>query len=425
MANNDGSPQTTDKILVRTGSSSVWSWLDLYTLSAFNSPLMGNILFVNSNGNDLTAEEGRIDLPWQSIHKAVDYLRFNCLQGYTIIVMPGTYASENPWVFANSLTDSTYNNNNTTVRLLGDVKITNNHTGIILDGKDSSSDKLIVNIIADNNSAQTKVNTQTIIGTPNYADNIQIIADDPTVAIEIDLTISNISFICGGSNYDPNNVVGRVPANILYSGHITGKLTLENTSFKNLGGPNIMAYDMHVPINWESFNMYDYNIYGYDVYAPSTITDEDYVHPIWDVVSVMNNTYWEIRNDYIFPAWYFVGGPDKTSINPKFFIDTIKFYNSGIYAFASSNSHIVNAHIITDAEFGDAEFDMQICNAIFYSISDLYIWEHIEFDSTSSANLIVTGAVLTNQSITLGVNILSTLTPANEPNLLDISLIQN
>jgi hypothetical protein len=51
-----------------------------------------NVLFVDPNGNDATAELGRIDLPWQTIKGAFD--EFNTLgdgSSYTIIVRAGEY----------------------------------------------------------------------------------------------------------------------------------------------------------------------------------------------------------------------------------------------------------------------------------------------------------------------------------------------
>ena len=72
-------------------------------------------LFVDPNGDDVTALEGRLDLPWQTIGAALGYLETNNLRDYTIWVFPGIYDETKEWNFKYS--------DNTTVKLNGGVKV--------------------------------------------------------------------------------------------------------------------------------------------------------------------------------------------------------------------------------------------------------------------------------------------------------------
>ena len=72
-------------------------------------------VFVDPNGNDATALEGRLDFPWQTIEGAISYLETNLKTNYTVWVFPGDYVETKPWNFINSV--------NTTVKLNGGVNI--------------------------------------------------------------------------------------------------------------------------------------------------------------------------------------------------------------------------------------------------------------------------------------------------------------
>ena len=89
-----------------------------------NSFVYAQTLFVDPNGDDGTALEGRLDLPWQTIQGAIDYLETNTKKNYTVWVFPGDYTEVNPWVFSAS--------EKTTVKLNGGVNI-------IFNLKDTSS----------------------------------------------------------------------------------------------------------------------------------------------------------------------------------------------------------------------------------------------------------------------------------------------
>jgi hypothetical protein len=72
-------------------------------------------LFVDPNGNDVTALEGRLDLPWQTIGSAIQYCEDNTLGNYTIWAFPGIYVETKTWIFKYSI--------NTTIKLNGGVKV--------------------------------------------------------------------------------------------------------------------------------------------------------------------------------------------------------------------------------------------------------------------------------------------------------------
>jgi hypothetical protein len=71
-------------------------------------------LFVDINGDNLTALEGRMDYPWRDVSKALDYISNNSLADYTIWVFPGNYQESNVW---------NINIRNTTIKLQGGVTI--------------------------------------------------------------------------------------------------------------------------------------------------------------------------------------------------------------------------------------------------------------------------------------------------------------
>jgi hypothetical protein len=72
-------------------------------------------LFVDYNGDDETALEGRIDYPWKTIEQAITYCEDNLLTDYTIWVFPGSYTETESWIFNKS--------NRITVKLNGGVSV--------------------------------------------------------------------------------------------------------------------------------------------------------------------------------------------------------------------------------------------------------------------------------------------------------------
>jgi hypothetical protein len=103
-------------------------------------------LFVDPNGDDTTAQVGRIDLPWETIQGAIQRLQelgsSKELIGYTIWVFPGEYIEDTPWEF-------TSNFNKTTIKLNGGVSV-------IFDLKSSSTYAILGNnnfsIVGDDQS---------------------------------------------------------------------------------------------------------------------------------------------------------------------------------------------------------------------------------------------------------------------------------
>lgn len=73
-------------------------------------------VFVDPNGNDLTALEGKQTKPWKSIASAIEYLSDNGRVGYTVEVFPGDYLNEEAWIFTIANTDAT-------IKLNGNVNI--------------------------------------------------------------------------------------------------------------------------------------------------------------------------------------------------------------------------------------------------------------------------------------------------------------
>lgn len=72
-------------------------------------------LFVDPNGNDSTAREGKMWKPWKTINAAIQYLENNYAENYTIWVFPGTYVETTPWVFQFQ--------NKTTIKFNGGVNV--------------------------------------------------------------------------------------------------------------------------------------------------------------------------------------------------------------------------------------------------------------------------------------------------------------
>ena len=102
-------------------------------------------LFVDPNGDDTTASEGRLDLPWQTIAAAIAYCEDNLLDSYTIWVFPGMY-SETFW----SISRST----NITIKLNGGVRIVfSSHINYCINIESSCS------IIGDDRAGINNVNS--------------------------------------------------------------------------------------------------------------------------------------------------------------------------------------------------------------------------------------------------------------------------
>jgi hypothetical protein len=94
---------------------------DIGPTGAGNSFIYAKTVFVDGNGDDLTAEEGRIDLPWRTIAGAIQYLenpaggKLPPKIGYTVWVFPGEYVETERWIFTKCT--------NTTIKLNGGCSI--------------------------------------------------------------------------------------------------------------------------------------------------------------------------------------------------------------------------------------------------------------------------------------------------------------
>jgi hypothetical protein len=164
-------------------------------------------LFVDPNGNDLTALEGKQTKPWKTIAAAVEYLADNVRIGYTIEVFPGDYLNEQRWLFD-------FKNTDTTIKLNGNVNV-GSANSIIGHGFIQVFDANI-KIVGDD-----RTNSTFAYGGPgayiqNNSINDAIIVSDGTS----DISISNVSM---------NNAVNGT--GIFYEGTtIGGKLTLNEVS---------------------------------------------------------------------------------------------------------------------------------------------------------------------------------------------------
>ena len=154
-----------------------------YTISfSYNAPnvfVHQKTLFVDPNGNDATALEGRQDKPWQTIGTACNYLYANNKQGYTIQVSAGDYIESTVWTFDSNV-------DNTTIKLNGGVTI-NADKNILINILNNCRVSIIGSDISDDKG------NCVINGATNY--NIISIVDDA------DLAISNVAIIASGTSY--------------------------------------------------------------------------------------------------------------------------------------------------------------------------------------------------------------------------------
>ena len=352
-----------------------------------------NTLFVDPNGDNGTAQEGRADLPWSDTSTALMYLATNNKEDYTIIVFPGIYNEEQHWLFCNDQTQSEApfnNNNNTTIRLLGNVEIYSIDNSIILDNTNSNQVSLNVSIIGDARGNTTRLfGANASIKTSN-GDNIQYVssATNPSDASPINLNIENVSVRCGYNDYDAGPVGGSNPCNISFSGYITGKLSLQNVTMRNF-----------IRSNWGV-------MYGASL-------------AVWDANVYMNNTYWEAGSNGRYPNWEFPLD-DLFGTKVYFYIENTKFSNTGYYSVGK------DFHISTASYDSNRRYNMMMSNVVFFSVNgNNYMWYNNIIGGSHGVNLDLLGAVVTNKRIVLGVSIISALQPVMDSNMLDITKFQD
>jgi hypothetical protein len=342
-------------------------------------------LFVDPNGDNNTAMIGRIDLPWCTISEAITYLRVNDLENHTVWVFPGIYSIEDTWIFSNNSTSSG-NNNNTTVKLQGGVNIISNGTLIKLDNTNSlSGDSLKISIIGDKQgSINMEFGTNVTIQT-NNGNNIEFISRSSTTqdVSEINFSISNISLICGANGYGYEGGSGFDDMyNISYEGYITGKFSCYNCSFKNL-----------LTNNWSR-------------HSASTFA-------LWGAIVILKNTYWETKIFNSKSNWHFNDTDESVQI-AYFLLENSKFCIKG------ENSNEIH-HIVTHTS-NQEKYYMMWANLVFYSIYESSMWQNI-YSGEKFAKLYLTGDV-TGVSDVTGVDVISSLKPIVDTNLIDISIFQ-
>ena len=341
-----------------------------------------NTLFVDSNGDDATAEVGSLSSPWATVSGALTYLADNNLQGYTIIVFPGYY-TESPWVFMsdNTTTVAPYNNNNnTTIKLLGDVHILS--TGNLIELNNANGDALNVSIIGEN-IKNTSIQSDT--GT-----NINFIshATSPSNSVDINLNISNIKFICHYDSYDGNMGDGLNYYNISYVGYVTGKFSANNCSFRN-----------YIRNNWNK-------VYGASL-------------AIWDATINMNNTYWQAGSDCRYSNWYF-GLEDNFSTTVNINIENSKFVINGQYTISQEQ------FIKTSTSISSLRYMITLNNVIFYSKhGSLYCLYNTVTSGANAVSLFILGPVICNYRGVSGATIISAVSVIIDTNLIDISSFQD
>jgi hypothetical protein len=170
-------------------------------------------LFVDPNGNDLTALEGKQTKPWKTIAAAVEYLADNTRTGYTIEVFPGEYLNEPVWLFD-------FKNTDTTIKLNGNVNIGGATTipaskGLI------QVDTAKLKIVGDD-----RTNSTFAYGGPGA----YIQGNSGPDAIIYSLGTTDISV----SNVSMNNTASSPPG-IFYEGNTNGgKLTLNEVSLLSI-----------------------------------------------------------------------------------------------------------------------------------------------------------------------------------------------
>jgi hypothetical protein len=167
-------------------------------------------VFVDPNGNDLTALEGKQTKPWKSIASAIEYLSDNGRVGYTVEVFPGDYLNEQRWIFTIANTD-------TTIKLNGNVNVGGATTFTTLGKGLIQVEDANIKIVGDD-----RTNSTFAYGGPGAyiqgnVNNSAIIYSQGTT----DISVSNVSM---------NNAEADPPG-IFYEGNtIGGKLTLNEVS---------------------------------------------------------------------------------------------------------------------------------------------------------------------------------------------------
>lgn len=186
-------------------------------------------VFVDPNGNNLTALEGKQTKPWKSIASAIEYLRDNGRTGYTVEVFPGEYLDEQNWTFVAANTE-------TTVKLNGGVKITT--AAVFTSGAKGFLDihGAKVKIVGDDRDNSIFSNSYTgsyIEMTPNTVHATFGLLTDTS-----ELSITNVAI--NDTNIEAHSIV-------FGSSCSGGKIMLNNVAMVSLNSSNIYVYSCDKP----------------------------------------------------------------------------------------------------------------------------------------------------------------------------------
>jgi len=303
-------------------------------------------LFVDPNGNDLTALEGKQTKPWKTIGAAVDYLADNTRTGYTIEVFPGDYLNEQAWFFD-------FKNTDTTIKLNGNVNI---------------------------GGATTITPGKGLIQVENA--NLKIVGDDRT----------NSTFAYGGPGaYIQGNSIND---SIIYSLGTTN-ISVSNVSLNNVGTSPVIVYEADtdggkLTLNEVSLLSVGYNILVTSCPRPPVINIKDsvlYVGSDNSTTGVENIKIESVQGSYNPATWIFIE-------NSRLVI------NGG---FDSADSHIW-----TDC--GNSISIRGIFNGVLFywkTISTVYIWRD---NTGNNINVEIINPVVTDHDSWAGASTFSMVT---------------
>ena len=189
-------------------------------------------LFVDPNGDDSTALEGRLDMPWQTIKAAINYAESNLLIGYTVWVFPGDYLEPKEWTIEYS--------QNLTIKLNGGVRVIFSiGTGISAITINSScsimgDDRAIYNDGTGNSGAIITADSN-----GNKIESMFSIGGKDSISVRIfgvyidNLSVVGVNFIISGRGKNIHIIntymVSNVGRNIVLSGCISPRVAITNS----------------------------------------------------------------------------------------------------------------------------------------------------------------------------------------------------
>jgi len=196
------------------------------------------VLFVDPNGDDLTAQLGRIDLPWKTIKGAFDFINIpGVVDDYTVIVRPGSYTEPTAITILHDGFIS--------LILEGNVNIDfRDSTGFIIEASTLAGVNRLLHFSISSTIRGTKSDYRKgprLIGSgPNFGDGVdmfRIITNKSinTALTEIVLSLNNVTVFNNGNqpivnifgnNNDDIDIKVRVENSLLHSNTITNQSSL-------------------------------------------------------------------------------------------------------------------------------------------------------------------------------------------------------